>query len=999
MQRHLTGVSGKVEGNYMYVAFSWANGHDHDPVVSITGLGMDQPLVVQEASTMYLRYNSEISGIGKYRIRFRSGHSVTLNFILPSNALPLGPGADPILKTDLVDEGLGFRIGAPSLTDPQNAVYALMPLKDPKGRFNFKGTWTQRLQGEAFMFSSSRLKKLFGGGTVDRIKEEQFIQMAAVFTDSQLTQDEVWDNVISGELPAVTAFVYSNNLSPRPAGNSRTFEVCFDPQSPSYYRTTGDDSVGNAIPTEYLNGILPARFISGGCPIPSRLGIQVIPTKRSSKDATDGSIFVYVTSSSVTPKIPRSIGQSAFDQDKYPSYTSLSSQDFEFRLLLSDGSTLTSGVITGSSYTFTGLSEIEFPYTVEVEEDATGEVATVHTGLFEDDNKISSRIPAGTQSESTLVLEKGCFCQQSGSINFQPMGGTGDPCGVCYTCDSNVLNKGGNVTGEQLMSGSIYQVPETITGTDGRVIFNGQLNQGLTPSLNIFVLNSNPTYDLYLFSTTGPGNPPVGAALQTETGLPLPDFEFTGLVSGWYMVRAIIDGYTCHSHFWIFVDGTELSTSCNHDVSIEIDPCTGSMTESVESNVVGEGGYVVSVNGVPVNTPFQVSPGDVVTIYARLPECADGDLNFVHTVTEADRQCTELVQGPVGCMDPTALNFDPSAQIDSGLCMYPDGHQPVQECPVRVENVTVSGNTGTVNFMSPESNYEVTWESPSTGSSTVIEDDPTSPELPDGAYVVTVTFYDGCQEIFVIGINVDPVYGCMDSVAENFLPSATIPYHYSYLTGDLPDGDPCIYRIPENPCIPKDLQKNLVWLDRCLEKALDMYYHRMRAGKLDKCVVKDLKTAVLLRQVLSRRGLECIYNCKDSATPDLDSVFTTCEEKWGKGGPSGDSLVFDPTMTYQKGDIVLHPDGNYYIHSTSYDLPQDPLEYHPENPWKLCTDPSVPVGKNVLDSYLGFLQRFCAECGIVSTVVSEKRADDPKDFSAYVEGESIKINGQTINFN
>lgn len=1009
MQRHIGGFWGYTSDRSALV-LGWAIGNDHDHVVDVQDVTKgivpsERPRLIVYKNGLLLSYPNRISGLRTLRITFVSGKEISLNVFAASGTRDYSQDnfTELSAKLDGTDKGLGFKFGASvSMSDTSPVTYALMPVKDPQSRFDLTTSWTQRSQNDVFMFSSSIIKKLTGKGTVSRnTREEQFIQFAAVLGASDLTAAEVWDAVFSEESPTATGFIWADNLTPEPEGNARTFEVCFDPNSPSYYRTTGDDSAGNTIPTEYLNGTLPARFVDGGCPVPSYVQIAVVPTKESAPSAADGSITVLALSSSVTPRRPDYLGRDAKEELNYPNFPALSSQDFTYRLILNDGTTLTSGLVTASSHTFSGLSNGLFPITVKVEEDLTGEEVTAYTRIT-DEPQVRTPSDVSTiggytdRNEAPSVPKSPCFCGDAGAINFQ--GGVGDPCGICFECVNNALTQGGNAYGGQLITGQIQSVLETTSGSDGQVFFNGQLNQTLNPSLNWFILNSNPTYDIYLFEVIGNGFQPTTSSVDSALNSVLPNASFNGLSSGWYMLRVIIDGYTCHSNFWVFVPTQEQSI-CQHTVDILIYPCTGLMKEDVNSDAVSEGGYVVSVNGVQVETPYQVGIGDVITVEARLPFCTPGtQLFYSQTVTEADLQCPELPSGPVGCMDPTAINFDPTAQISSGICYYSDNipHPPVCD-DIRVQSVTVSSNIPTVNFYTPQSNYSVLWESPSSGFSVLIEDDPTGPYLEDGAYVVTVTFHDGCQEVKVIGVNVDPIYGCMDTTASNFLPSATIPYHYSFLTGDLPDSDPCKYIIPDSPCIPPNLQSDLKLVERCIEKRIDSFHVNMSTGRLSECWMKDLRTLMLIHGVLSKRGLQCVFNCQDSSTPSPQSRTSLCEDRWKQGGPSGNDLLFDPAGTYSNGDIVLHPDGNYYTFTGLDPMTgTDPLVFLPDNPWKLCRNTIIPPGKNVLDSYLAFIHGYCDDCRIVPSLFSDGTGPEIKPSGTTIDNEPFTIDGQQI---
>ena len=95
---------------------------------------------------------------------------------------------------------------------------------------------------------------------------------------------------------------------------------------------------------------------------------------------------------------------------------------------------------------------------------------------------------------------------------------------------------------------------------------------------------------------------------------------------------------------------------------------------------------------------------------------------------------------------------------------------------------------------------------------------------------------------------------------------------------------------------------------------------------------------IIITEILNHKGLPCVYNCADSATPN--SIGSSCEENWINHG----SLYWNPTQTnmYSVGTIVKHNDV-FYQAATSIGLNLDPSTTvsFPENTisgWEKCVD-------------------------------------------------------------
>jgi hypothetical protein len=1004
--KYIVGISGTVSG-YSFVRIAWPEEIQYAAVIGFEDITSDlasdsRPMVIHGRSFVELRYSRALDNMMRhFRMSFGSGESFHVNIIIPPGLLEQA-GQRLVLNVKGQESGTGYSAllvqdGGLDLTP---STYAMFPVQDPSSRFREK-VWTQSEQGTLVSVSSENLKEVYNGfGTPAETTIELQHASVLVAVGAELTSSsDVLDHIMDGNSAAVIT-IWSKDLRDLPKGNIRTFEVCSDRFSLDWYRTTGNDSYGNAIPQEYLDGVLPAKFVSSGCVSWSNLNPVALP--RITRDGSS-SIEVAVISSSITPTDDPWTELSEYRAAKSPAFTALSSQDFKFTIIEPDGSTSTSGVITDDAYAFSGLAWSDIPYLIRVEEDLTGNVVEMailvrnpvkdrvtSTGLAGISNAVPVRTPFGEDPYQEPLTPE-CICNDNSAINFTAGAGPIDPCGICFECINGNLTKGGVPTDTNLIKNTgSFTTGSSFGNSDGTLVFIGA-PAIQAPDITPFLPT---TFEIDLYSVPTSGALPSGAATAVNAHHQ-PSYTFTGLAGGWYMVNVYHTGLTCNSRYWFFIAEQEIPTACNTDVDINIDPCTRILNGTFEATDVLS--YNWFLDGDIVQLPVQVSPGQTVSLGMKFTNGCE-DFHWTYLVTATDLDCPIIEQWPTGCTDPIALNFDPTATIDAGTCIYGVRGCMDSSASNFDPQATVHDQSMCLYLCSepitPQDVESAVWFSPSTGL-TVIPDDPNSfPDLPDGAYLVTVTTFNGCIEVTPVTINTPLVFGCMDPLADNFLPAANLPVeNWVDGLGELAT-DPCTYRVLGNPCIPKDLQDHLTLIDRCLKKSLDLYFARLKGGMLSPCFEKDLKTAALIRSVLHRRGLECLFNCKDSSTPD--SPGPSCSDRWKRGGPTGEELVFDATVQYTFNDIVLHPDGFYYVYSSQLQVISDPLTYHIDNPWKRCTEPRILHGDNLLDGYLSFIRKFCLDCGISPSSTTVNQVENITDPSASVDGEPVTINGNRL---
>ncbi len=174
---------------------------------------------------------------------------------------------------------------------------------------------------------------------------------------------------------------------------------------------------------------------------------------------------------------------------------------------------------------------------------------------------------------------------------------------------------------------------------------------------------------------------------------------------------------------------------------------------SGDGNTVAVGGYLSNTNTGWINTVHVIS--------TSTPDCAGCTdplaLNFDSVAYADDGSCIF----PSGCTDPFAYNYDSLAITDDGSCLYCDLTNTFF-----INNNTPGNCNGFVVANSSSSNLPISylWSTGSTQNNLI--------GLCAGIYTLTLTDAVGCILEDTVFMNV--IYGCMDPLALNYDPTATI---------------------------------------------------------------------------------------------------------------------------------------------------------------------------------------------------------------------------------
>ena len=269
-------------------------------------------------------------------------------------------------------------------------------------------------------------------------------------------------------------------------------------------------------------------------------------------------------------------------------------------------------------------------------------------------------------------------------------------------------------------------------------------------------------------------------------------------------------------------------------------------------------------------------------------------------------------------------------------------------------------------------------------------------------------------------------YGCTDPEAANYLDIASInctdPANQSY------DGDncsPCVYGFIDSMytpafCMPTKVEHQIEVIRKCIGTAGTTAYINTVTGMKD-CALKDAWRLILIEYLMSKTGLDCVYNCADPATPDL-SGFKSCSARMNAGDFVGNLAdKMDPTSNVPRlfyiGDgIKLRRSGadspsmyilqslpggdqSLSVYREGYvgEGENNYIQYSPVHStgaryWKLCEEPpSKPSTVNYIGKFTTFVQDFCRQCQIPVTV--EQAALTPEIESV------VTVNGIVITVN
>ena len=304
-----------------------------------------------------------------------------------------------------------------------------------------------------------------------------------------------------------------------------------------------------------------------------------------------------------------------------------------------------------------------------------------------------------------------------------------------------------------------------------------------------------------------------------------------------------------------------------------------------------------------------------------------------------------------GCTDPDADNYDATATVDDGSCTYPPPPPP-----------------------------------------------------PGGCLCVDGTYDPSCCPP-------NPVGGCTDPNALNYNPGASFDdgsCEYAF-TGCIEDCDSVETVIPA--CIPTDIDKLLEYNEECIARVSHRFYTKHVTGIGSSCSNMETMKMVIINDLMSYKGLPCIYNCTDAQTPDIGNAKIDCKESWQNAG----SVFWSPANanTYTLGSIVaraIMPNPNnqpavIYIAVSNSGLDVDPFSDSLFSGWKKCVTFNHTETETYLPNFIKFAREYCKDCGIPPYKTTGRNGLKPvfdtgtSGSSGTAVDDSISVGGQSVTIN
>ena len=1041
------------EDQGLSVEIGWATDEGYDIVTDIVDLDGEEQFVTKKfySKKIDLKYSStKESGSKRYRLYFKSGDTEELVIIIPQG----GRG-----HTELIDITPRTVKGAASSFQARfegsypidkflaPSQVAVMAHNDPAKVYSYEKIWLSGGGKTAFLHDTVDIQRHWkldggsGGVPSTSTSSVQYATFIHVLNSSEVfdSPSDLFANSLEDDgSPVTTTFLWAKDLSPlSQEENTKTFNVCDDYSSPSYFRTTGLDSDGATIPDNYLNGKYPAIWACGACAVDcDTFEADVVQTIN---DGEQKIVTATIRGNAATPNQKNATKIKASTQQAYPTYPVLGLSAFTYELIVPQGTnyggTTLYASVNDTSKAWSDLPYSPLPYQIKITDDTTGCIKYIDF-LFTD--------PLFSKSRN-------CFCGTPGAFNYEP-GVHGDSCNICISCVGSVFSIGTSPSipaqGALILNNGSYTVNESLFGAnDGSVVFQGQVNPLMPQNLSLL-------FDMFLYSVpdlvTAISTPPIEAAIGESS----PNYLFSGLAPGFYAVVAMVNGESCLSEYRFEVTAAlpvEV-TDCVADAIFNVvDPCQGTVSVDIINPSQSEVSVEYTVDWNPVQAPFTVGVGQTMQVTITFADITCQTQTISHLFTEVDFPC--IVDPPKeipgcthdnasnynpeatvddgscipyipGCMDPAYGNYNPLATLDNGSCVNIygctdplagnynenadiDDGSCIPNCtePVFTSGYTVSGNIANVVVLTAITNYTITWHNPSTGVSFTTEDTLTSPVLADGVWIATIITALGCPDVLIINVNSTLIFGCMDGHALNFSPSATVPIQYwtpLYVGAEIVS-EACAYQLTPSPCVPSEIELIDKNINSCLSTLTTKYLTQLKAGMLSDCKDKDVRLLHLIQYLFSRRGLECLYNCSDSLSPSIDEV--NCVDVWTEGGPSGASLTWTANTTYVLGDIVKHPISGIVYRYTFPHPPQSQYTPSPETAagdrvWETCGNIEIPSDNtNRIDAYLAFIQEACKECGLPGAPpVGTPSTPEQSETGTTMDGERMGFDGNEPNF-
>ena len=224
----------------------------------------------------------------------------------------------------------------------------------------------------------------------------------------------------------------------------------------------------------------------------------------------------------------------------------------------------------------------------------------------------------------------------------------------------------------------------------------------------------------------------------------------------------------------------------------------------------------------------------------------------------------------------------------------------------------------------------------------------------------------------------------------------------------------CKYQL-DKICLPPRIDSQIEYLEKCIMNSSVNWYNKNITGGEKSCDDMALWTMIFIKYLVSRKGLDCIFNCADSGTPNYQPQ--TCEEKWVAGGSKvwayspdtytgtnyygGEIIKYDTVFPWM-GDEIPGGSTIWTIKGAGCGPCGNPYGNGSEN-FILCKDDKVfSDNTNYLDKFFKFATKYCKSCQPCSFLPGNKPTilynSDSFTYSTETDG-TLTIGGISLEMN
>jgi len=245
----------------------------------------------------------------------------------------------------------------------------------------------------------------------------------------------------------------------------------------------------------------------------------------------------------------------------------------------------------------------------------------------------------------------------------------------------------------------------------------------------------------------------------------------------------------------------------------------------------------------------------------------------------------------IGCTDPGASNFNSSATIDDGSCVYAYGDEWIINDPA--DNSTFDNDqgdwgvygTGTITWGSSygETGGGITYTPPN-GEAAIqgvrLSSTNLTPLVAGRSYLVSASIKGATGEGSGFRFKLGGAISVDFNVTTSFVTYSkiiTVTANTQLEITNVNTGtnawflDNVSIKEVGSSCIPDSIPTTITKVSNCMRDGGTRFLLKLQTGITDTCSDINLWKMILVQYLLSKKGLACIYNCQDLDTPAASS--------------------------------------------------------------------------------------------------------------------------------